>query len=820
MIETERITNSGVIYTPENEPETEEVKNRKTYHTNRSRQIHYISYAVYPDWVKTKKDKTTFLQMVQDPNSGVDWRKDGVRTLFKDLEHSCFAKTQFIINVGYLDGKRYPNLQNGTDGIQSDVLVVDFDNTKTVNRESVDLFQGDEGYLSYDVLKGILDGLNINYILSTSSSHTSKQHKMHVFVPLLEPCTSNEMHRAYFDEFMKNFEGYVYDSSVGNISRCVHGGNINNFDIHVELDRNDYHLPGITVKKKKHFKRMSNIAVSKPLDGVSKEDTNLYVNQAKNMYGLRYGCCRSGTIRFFRAGKDEHPDVYNVPFSESYKPELIFANGEGEGKTYETFFSQGDYCEAREPEEIREMLQRELLLSIPKWYNGAYSDYNPRMYVITNEGLGKSRSVLELAKEGKKFIYAFPTIDGVKEKAKYLNNMGVRPCIVKGGKDLLADEGFDEISEMYMGYFDTTTKPTFDNFLKGMVQEGLIEEADRSHLYSEYVKNNEQINEDAVILMTTKKLAIMHIAEQADMLSNKKHIIVDEYTYNEWNNETLTKPKNGANPISCIGKTWGNGIGSYDRYKNDSFFELLKFKKVLVLSTERRLLEMYFSGSDYKELLIGYNPGFEMADNWILGEDQNRRFDRKLYAPNVRFHALKSTRKKDRPDWLDNYVEDEKNIICDGMKNSGIETKSHLGVKGMNGLDEQDSVVVGTVPCEKVLKEVYVNCKEFLENMFKEEILEKLNEKDLSSDEYNKALVRKSEEYIKEVMIETQVSQSIGRNSGFRYKGYKCDVFIPILHSKSFNRFGRSITSNYVTEDVCIERFDSDTKELIQVTEF
>ena len=69
------------------------------------------------------------------------------------------------------------------------------------------------------------------------------------------------------------------------------------------------------------------------------------------------------------------------------------------------------------------------------------------------------------------------------------------------------------------------------------------------------------------------------------------------------------------------------------------------------------------------------------------------------------------------------------------------------------------------------------------------------------SDEY---IIQKSEPYIQEILIATQVSQSIGRNSGFRYSGKKCVVVLPVMHSKSTRRLSRALSSNYISENVLI----------------
>ena len=49
--------------------------------------------------------------------------------------------------------------------------------------------------------------------------------------------------------------------------------------------------------------------------------------------------------------------------------------------------------------------------------------------------------------------------------------------------------------------------------------------------------------------------------------------------------------------------------------------------------------------------------------------------------------------------------------------------------------------------------------------------------------------------------LQTQVSQSIGRNSGFRDKGKKAVVVLPLLQRNSTKKF-KTINLNYISSDV------------------
>ena len=66
--------------------------------------------------------------------------------------------------------------------------------------------------------------------------------------------------------------------------------------------------------------------------------------------------------------------------------------------------------------------------------------------------------------------------------------------------------------------------------------------------------------------------------------------------------------------------------------------------------------------------------------------------------------------------------------------------------------------------------------------------------------------------YIKQIQLQTQVSQSIGRNSGFRDQGKKTAVVLPILQPNSTRKF-KSIDLNYISPEVRIRKIKEDSNE-------
>lgn len=57
---------------------------------------------------------------------------------------------------------------------------------------------------------------------------------------------------------------------------------------------------------------------------------------------------------------------------------------------------------------------------------------------------------------------------------------------------------------------------------------------------------------------------------------------------------------------------------------------------------------------------------------------------------------------------------------------------------------------------------------------------------------------------ITEILLETNISQSIGRNQGFRSKGSKTVVVIPVLHSKHSHVISRNLNLSYTSPNVLV----------------
>jgi hypothetical protein len=199
----------------------------------------------------------------------------------------------------------------------------------------------------------------------------------------------------------------------------------------------------------------------------------------------------------------------------------------------------------------------------------------------------------------------------------------------------------------------------------------------------------------------------------------------------------------------------------------------------------------------------------EVDDNFNWHRREDSYLEVKLEADNVNYLLVKSTSKDKLSDQASWFAGSNAKIISDGLKNSGIDALTHLGVKGMNNLSDSDTIVFGTQKTEIVLREMFVNNKAYFTAL----VTHKYKNAVMSDDD----IFKKSEPYIQEILIETQVSQSIGRNSGFRFSGKKCVVVLPVVHSNSTRRLSRTLKSNYISENVLVVEFNPLTKEFLKV---
>ena len=107
-------------------------------------------------------------------------------------------------------------------------------------------------------------------------------------------------------------------------------------------------------------------------------------------------------------------------------------------------------------------------------------------------------------------------------------------------------------------------------------------------------------------------------------------------------------------------------------------------------------------------------------------------------------------------------------------------------------------IIVGTVRTEIEDNILYYSCLDFFD-VYKTYL--ETEYKDMENQKRDKKVKREIQNYITQIQLQTQVSQSIGRNSGFRDQGKKTVVVLPLLMPNSTRKF-KPIGLNYISPNV------------------
>lgn len=844
MLGNDKITKLNGIYTPVSGANADGKKRAKGQRKNRSEfsnkqdQQYKISIHRYDDHLKTKAERATVYKQIQG-----EWCTShgfscaNLKQKLKNPKNRSAFMGSHAMKICYRGGLGdfTPYLVLATQGIQADFLYIDLDNSyKDEEGNKVDLKVSDDGHLSFEKAKEILDESGYNYVLSTSASHgESAQHKLHVLIAVHRPISDPNVYKIYRTVAKRMFEdaGYFVDDAASSFANFKNAGAPGKTRVAVQFDEWDFRLTDQEIEALQTYNKPS---WAKKQRGGRSGTSNIpydhlcaYENQINNMFGMTVDkdSSRTSGLKIYRDEFDKGPGVFCAPYSEGFDPRMIFDNqtkANGSRYEYMSFFSLDDYMECVEPEGVRLDLQANIRKAIENWMHESGYGHRIHKYLVTNEGLGKSSTIISLAEMGMSFIYAFCQNDGVKEKSEKMTELGIDHSVVKAAHIVLEDEGFKFLSKECKRFFKENSEPSLRGFLAEKVEDGTITEENKASLLAAYDTNNNLINSRGVVLMTTAKLKIMLKVGQAEIWKNPKHIIIDEFVVGEWHDWVIDKPDDVEKATSKVMKTWDKGEGAFPLYKQDSLFKLLARKKVLVLTTEKKLADMTFAGSDYTSLRAVSYKAVARDDELAWDKVDEGNFVRKLKADNVHIWLVSSTRKTDdyREKMLSVFKKINAEIICDGVKgNPHRATLTNLGVKGMDNLKDEDTVVFGTLATESVLKELFVNNKEYLAEEFGDEAWGKMVGPRYPED-LERELIIASQDYLNNVLMETAVSQSVGRNSGFRFVGQKCLIILPVLNARSARRLRRDIDLNYVTENVKAVNFDVETLTFSRIKDF
>lgn len=880
-------------------------KNRSSFVSNTDKQYLVSSVQTISNDKKDWHKELAFTEINQS------WKKQNLITLANKNQLKNFL-TQNIIKIAT---QKNSELKLNKDNAFADFVYFDFDNKEAT-----------EKYFSYDDCLKILKSSKYNYILITSKSHTEERNKFHVLIPTLRKINENYIYKHYRHEIGKilfNERLEESDKMAAHISSNMFPADKETCRLDYRFDYEDIFFDTTNIKvflkqtSKAPIDRNGKEIISKELNN---DALNIYGQQVQNMYGFITvnDKSNSNSIQFKRDVSDNHAMLFTYLQGVDYagKWNVIFDSNRksnNKSKAFNTLFTYNDFVTANKAEEIRTELQSKLKDKVDHFLSDVSHNLKSKRkhYLITNEGLGKSTSVLHLGTKYK-FIYLTHTNSKMLETIKELESKNISFSKILGIKYFLIENNETKLATEYEEYAkkenDDESHINFNDFLSTMEVQGTR----KRELLRKYKINNKKFFSDSnVVVMTMKKLMViltgfqkkqhkifgkhklknlkierqeikldyiienyernikelkLLIEEEKDIdskerkkkdlkrnkreldnlvftrkvLNDKRAIIFDEFNRNDWYRYN-TKNKSDDNTFHSIHNLfWGNGnTDNGERvslHKQDNFIELLDSKSVLILSTERRILEDVFYAYNYNELNYFESSLF---DDWgeVIDDKEMSSFDIKLHDSDIVYILTTSTSKLDnRLKNIATYLGNEFNvntIISNTLKKEDFSNKvvySHLAVRGENSFSNKDMLIFGNLKNESELLVHIENCKNKYEKVFNKEI-QAINDKFLRlgmEDKFTnseldyirgKEIRKLFENRTQEVLLESEVSQSIGRNSGFRGKGKRTYVVLPILVGGTNSTISKKMNLNYVSENVICINFEN-TKNDVKMTKF
>lgn len=906
--------------------------NRKTTKRSSANTMYKILYISCNGTVSDKSDLVDTLK-VKGSNLINNKKVDNFKSKIGQKKADQLL-TNNIFSVGIV-GKDNDKLTNNSVEY-ADFLFFDFDNdVKSISNDKREKAIGK--YITYDELKAILDDNNLNYILKTSYSHKqidgidgNKIEKLHLFLPLIKSIKNIYDYKNTYDVvYEKYFSEYEYDKSCRTWSKWCFAGNKKTLRFDYEFDKNDIKVIKSTSANKENERRVENGYKIEPYLEDEVDTLKIFSQLAENLYGFKLETIsKNGVLKFYRDNNDKHPNVcyfnkddkvihdgankYGLPYSfnniknavrvnEIYKEKdnkLFEINGLSKNSNFNNMLST--VCDTITN---REYFVQRLASTIQE-----VTQENGRRYVITNEGLGKSRSITKLAKH-KPFIYLCHTNAKVNEAAENLSNEGIKNykvirsnySILKDYEQELLDIGVEGLDRYYISLFESEKEIYFQQFmdlvLKYMKKKFnfndefvrkiniyiytstyvdtwysekwcTVSESESECLFvtdldkKNYVNYNKAIqildnimqdrqennllfyDSSIVRIATIEKYKSIMIVESNMTISTRYYlheqqerplypfhdlIVFDEFNINDWSDELIDIDMKGISAEHLKDNLLLRSIWST---KNEKFLleknkmNLLQLtdmcRNILILTTERKLIEKFFKKNKIDHLqddtddYLKYDKSFKEIKLYDVKRNidtkdfnfvEEVRLDNKLYDDKVIYVFVSSTKKAIRADIVKviQHKYEKKldikfnNIICDSLQKDELNeeniVRSHIGVKGVNNLIKNNTIVVGTSRTEVEDNKLYYSCNDYFEKF-----IEVYN---IDTSKPSKLL----ENEIKQTMLEAQVHQSLGRNAGYRRSNevetYTL-VILPLLKYGS-NKTFKSFDFNYITDKVFIE---------------
>lgn len=629
-----------------------------------------------------------------------------------------------------------------------------------------------------------LDSKELSYILYTSISHKEKHHKFHILVPTLQKIDSKEDYKAYWQYLHELFK-FKTDNSCNTPSKVSYPSAKDGLVISM-MYRNDLYLEAKELNAYKRVVAGYESGESNP-SSVAHPD---YLKMIENTNPSLILVDNTDTVlRFKRDEEDKIPNVFNyhskdekhiIDTTKDSSTDLLFCNSDFldavkpddkvklDKKAIENFEGimsdpilkecltkeQADSYRAEVYNDncVQENIQKQISTSISDLvYARDYIGLNSaKMVIVGNEGAGKGRAIIELCRNTP-VIYAADTKDRIKEIKESLDKELIDSVICYSNSEVLASLGYDSdfIKEFERVMEDNVTTNKFiDKALP--IEEALV-------VKNALKENNKAIERaDVTVLLTTKKLQVLLLSYQSK--SNLSLIVLDEFEVSNFYPVSTSKSYKGQKARK-VDTFFDNPIKVYEN--RESLFNLLIGKSAIILSTELEKVKRVF----YKKV------DYYVKDCTKLIKANNVTYILTSSTSNVVTESGFTKR--------DEKIQKVKELHTDITKvitnNSSGADLSHKAIRGSNSYKKENTLVVGHYPNDEEQYLFYEAAKEYYNDTFGDDL-------DSIADDINFTIMG------------TQISQSIGRNSGFRESGAKCYVLLPILapHSpKCFKKRGK-----------------------------
>lgn len=344
----------------------------------------------------------------------------------------------------------------------------------------------------------ILDKNNLSYLLFTSTSHTVKQNKFHILVPLLKPITTKEDYQAYWS-YLNQLFNCKTDIACKHPSRACYPS-LNPKEIINKLFRNDLHLD---TKLLNEYKKVNEFC-NKTAMYSNIEVTNEFLD---SLHSLNPALILvEKTDKFIKFKRDSDDRVGNVLYyleqnkkvlhdiSRDSRIDLLFSNEEFENAILAND-SRISIQEAIKNDLLKHFETKEMKLEC-----GLVPDN--KTIIIANEGVGKSEAIISLCKD-EKIIYAAHTLKRVEEIKSSFNQKGIPFEVCLSNEEIFREFKLDET--FISNYKDASNKGTTTvNFIENNIKDNdKLKEALLKRIME---NNNLLLNKDCNIIITIAKL--------------------------------------------------------------------------------------------------------------------------------------------------------------------------------------------------------------------------------------------------------------------------------------------------------------------------